>query len=1516
MNIIPRPQVQVVQSFVPSPVSNLAAQHAYVFGPQYQLMYFDDPDVKHLTQAGAYDPATGNVFTYPQLDSRGTVALDSVRVFMESVLARYVTLPDEVESPLFVVSARDKHKVRAAPYVEEALEAKSGPTAQEVSANGVFLQAGGCVNNSPDLPTNYYLWPSQLAILNQFNNEPAQDAVLIYETSSGVRGDVSILATDNPLGAGSTVSGPHGLVLDLDAIDQDNNAYSRVAARLTYQASTDFTGGSIVVNGAAPVAYDVGATNQETVDTLVADIKAVPAFAGLDLIHVHGPNADEGALWLVGANNVLLTVTQSGAAVAPSLTQVLAFNALVPARQLVFRNAAGTASFTLAIKESALPTLMDLSVANGQVPLAATVTDAAALDVSWDATAAELDIEFDAGTTTLDAVRTALLGVPNSDLTFDVSEITGSGTAPLDVVYDQWGTPLWHGAAVAIVRDVYRIRVEDSPYVFRTGNGFQVSSHFKSRGVRVGDVVAYNYLNEAGDSVQGKSTVAGFQADRVAARYEQPTVNLSNQPDLPPGTITPNQGLDIVVPGSDNQRRFDGQYTKVYALGSQTDDFEYAGNLPSGALEETFTLRITTGGVPGVARGVVSGSSGYYREDARILNSPDGDAAKAVVYLGRNLWVTFNIGTTDGDFRFQPGDWFTITPPVNRRWTQVDAGYVAATGNYAGPANTTYVLEVVRGGHFSRQHTARAGVQTPDQAVISYTANPASPADSVAVGTSVIDAVDFLDATPAATYANLRNWINLLAENVTAQLVPDSVDPVNAGQLIIRGPADLIQAVDLVSTGTYTGATIGYAAVELDADISNWSAGDTDDEYILRCTAGGTLANSRFSFRALGGDQQTNVRFDDGVARFVGDNGVQLTLTLVGSPVFRIGDEWVVNVRATRPQVAIRDTAGIDAASLVTLDGTQPFSVGVYGLAAQFTANPNGGLAKGDQFYIEAIAERDGAYRTLVLEDPVAPGFAACPAIHPTRLALDLHMRINTLEVDAPRHWSPPNFDWTASADSVTISPNLRIQSDDWVNPNGTQDWIPVVAGNASIQYRALLDHYTDGLYSLYNTDDVITTLGRIHPDNPLAQGMYHALLNSAGRQVFYTGVRTDDLEGYARVLALAEHNSQVYGLVPMTRDPMVLDAVQGHLNQMSDESVKQWRIGFFGSNVEQVAALYASNTHGMTDGQDWTATVQDDPAAPGTQFTELTAEGATFLQDLRVGDVVRLRFSTDPWGAVTYVTDTVAEIRSNTILILATGLPNSVDVPEKFEIWRSRTKADLVAAYEAHCASFASRRVYCAVPRRLWQGNTEYGAEVAAAAIAGLVSAVAPQQPVTNVELIGFESIPEVFQTFTQNDLDRIASAGGMITMQESRGGRVYIRHQVSTATREGDLYKRELSITKNLDACSYLLANQLEPYYGRYNITQALLAVIKTQVDKMLDWMTSEASGAGLLGPMLLDELTRFVSIQQHPTLKDHILIEVDLELPVPANVIRLTAVVGDLASFRAVDTGTDEIIAGILN
>jgi hypothetical protein len=186
---------------------------------------------------------------------------------------------------------------------------------------------------------------------------------------------------------------------------------------------------------------------------------------------------------------------------------------------------------------------------------------------------------------------------------------------------------------------------------------------------------------------------------------------------------------------------------------------------------------------------------------------------------------------------------------------------------------------------------------------------------------------------------------------------------------------------------------------------------------------------------------------------------------------------------------------------------------------------------------------------------------------------------------------------------------------------------------------------------------------------------------------------------------------------------------------------------------------------------------------------------------------------------------------------------------------------------------------------------NAAYGA----ASVAGLVGSVVPQQGLTNIELNGYNDVPYSYGVFSYDQLNEIAGTGTLIIMQDTKGGTVYVRHQVSTAYQDGNLNTQEMSMVKNLDSISFYFAQLLAPFIGRYNVTPELVSVIKTQIQDGLNYLGS-LTGVGMLGPQVIlsNGNTKIVTIEQHPTLKDRILAIVNIELPAPLNVIEFHIVV----------------------
>lgn len=453
-----------------------------------------------------------------------------------------------------------------------------------------------------------------------------------------------------------------------------------------------------------------------------------------------------------------------------------------------------------------------------------------------------------------------------------------------------------------------------------------------------------------------------------------------------------------------------------------------------------------------------------------------------------------------------------------------------------------------------------------------------------------------------------------------------------------------------------------------------------------------------------------------------------------------------------------------------------------------------------------------------------------------------------------------------------------------------------ILSADLYIQYRELINAASDTIHSLKNVSDVATALGAVSPDNPLAQAVYNAALNAGGQTIRYMAVPTDDEEGYDKVLAAATLIKEVYFLVPVTRDSKILDKVQSHVGAMSAPTTKRWRIAFVSAEIPERDPIYTPEA--TTDGRKFLARCTD------TNDTKKTAEitfvvkngenwvydpDTRFKKDLREGDT--LAFGADEeWGILVPQEYMITKILSDYKIVVSD--PNGEirkatddDADTKVsEIYHPYTNAEKAEVIRDLSSSFADRRMYNVFPSVFKGGGVLQTGEFAAAAVAGLVSSCLPQQPVTNLELVGIDDIPLTYQTFSYDELNTMASGGTFIVMQDLPNDQVYIRHQISTDYEANNLNTAELSITKNLDSISYYFDNLCSPYIGKYNITPDLLAVLHNVITGGLTSL--ESTTWGLYGPQIIAEGTEILLLEQDAVLKDHVNCNLKLNLPYPFN------------------------------
>ena len=94
-----RPMVTVDQNMTTTPTSIEREQPAFVFGPQYELHRYSDPDEKPNSYLGHYEAGVAFAVPYPHVIEEGNVDTDYTKLFGDNVLVAVATLsvPEKIE---------------------------------------------------------------------------------------------------------------------------------------------------------------------------------------------------------------------------------------------------------------------------------------------------------------------------------------------------------------------------------------------------------------------------------------------------------------------------------------------------------------------------------------------------------------------------------------------------------------------------------------------------------------------------------------------------------------------------------------------------------------------------------------------------------------------------------------------------------------------------------------------------------------------------------------------------------------------------------------------------------------------------------------------------------------------------------------------------------------------------------------------------------------------------------------------------------------------------------------------------------------------------------------------------------------------------------------------------------------------------------------------------------------------------------------------------------------------------
>lgn len=567
---------------------------------------------------------------------------------------------------------------------------------------------------------------------------------------------------------------------------------------------------------------------------------------------------------------------------------------------------------------------------------------------------------------------------------------------------------------------------------------------------------------------------------------------------------------------------------------------------------------------------------------------------------------------------------------------------------------------------------------------------------------------------------------------------------------------------------------------------------------------------------------------------------------------------------------------------------------------AEARGTPHPPLA-GDELYI------DGLFYAIITQ--VAPGGAV------DRLKIDRQKAITTdagarFYIQAKNLVTPAPVNRPYPDLTIDLNGNVTLKHSFIRDPFGNPSAVlaPVYISYTSVRQDVTALAANPGLLRFDDTATLGSSLDPLSTDNPLGLGLFFALINATGAQV--TGLGVDEisadapygtLDGFTRAAEFLE-GFEVYALAPLTHDQTVAQVFNTHVNFMSQPENKGERIVLWNPSVPTHAldTLVASGT----DGDGLTTATFDTKVA--TLSALVNNAGVSPVGTIPVSEGLYLDIGSDALrysiksisGSVVTVRTTAGEFAAgeNDDGYFAEGTLPLPIISDSFAIrvrgaalltpTGQQDKTLVAETMQQLGQSFLNRRFWMTFPDRA--AATLDGLEQIVegfymnAAIVGMIAQQPPQQSFTNFPMTGFTRVLGSNDTFSERHLNVMAAGGTYIIIQDGQGAPLTARMALTTDLTS--IETRTDSITKVVDFAAKFMRKGLRNFIGRFNITQSFLDSLGNVIQGLLGFLTES-------GILIGGNLNNIIQDEDAP---DTVLIDVTLDVPYPANYIRLTLVV----------------------
>lgn len=724
-----------------------------------------------------------------------------------------------------------------------------------------------------------------------------------------------------------------------------------------------------------------------------------------------------------------------------------------------------------------------------------------------------------------------------------------------------------------------------------------------------------------------------------------------------------------------------------------------------------------------------------------------------------------------------------------------------------------------------------------------------------------------------------------------------SCDDETAFNATVRGSKiDGKYGEEFIFTVVTAGAP-GTAQVDITSATGKWAATGVDtvdatgDYSITDANAGNELAGCDFTI-VSGSDLVVGQVFKIKVFNVFTQVDTTTEIAVAGTYTGSKDTTYIVEIvtgttgdAITGAVINIHDTAGVDDPILglsITEDVT--FNLGTTGMTMEIidpsvwaTTLPQGGLLAGDKYYIHAVAAKNSttSFDRVILDGPGVDTslFTDTATAVDVTFSLDFTGEVlNTAAADGSA--------WESTDAGVVVDGALAY----YISARDTgYEWVAFTdaVGELFASWRAAIPtNSSEGMKAIDSSSDITEYAGDIDVDNPAGYATQVAFEGAQGRRIYFVNTGADTTDNWTAALKKLESTDIVTFLGAFTALPEAARLVKSHCEAQSQPDKKNFRRCYVGvdspGKYQEVGLQSGGSPH--------TATIEDNGGVNTIVRFSSEIDLASF--DINNGD--ELRVVTDPDNPDVYP---ISEVISSTEIELTTGPDDPISPAVPVEVWRADTaesQGDFVIEF---AKSLNSRRAMA-----VWQesGTTTIGSSPVeidngynAAHLAGLRSALLPQQGLTRTEVSTITAAPAMYNKYTPDDLDRIASNGVAIITQEHEDGPCFIRHQLTTDVDNGSLYYED-SVGVVVDYIALRFKDGLAGFIGKKNVTDETIAEIRAVCEDILVQATEVPYNADY-GPTIVEFVDLVVEVDS--TMPDQINITVTLRVALPVNYLDVT-------------------------